>query len=330
MLTLQKHPANVRLCTLVQGKKKTPVFWHPRIDKSLMNEVENVGSFNTEPLRDKYELSEEQANEIFTGLRDNVVCEHNSSKFFKCKRHVSDALIGEMDISDTDGEFVVDFDKDPTTYSGHALFCGGTNSGKTTAFAQQAQRCLDGPKAQRRRFLIFSAEWDSDSSLSVLKKDKYYHYVQGIDCSESSFKDSNWQTEQEFFQNEIKKRVEYARPGTIVFFDDIVDQVSSQYTRTLINRLFRTARHQGLTICIVLHNLRSGAFSTQAHSSIKFLHLFPKSQKGKLTNFLNRDLGLPMQRAREHIQAFGQTGRRMTVRLHAPECLIGEKLIRLL
>ena len=113
-------------------------------------------------------------------------------------------------------------------------------------------------------------------------------------------------------------------------FDDLVDQVASEFTKHLVNKLLRTARHQSLTVIMILHNLRSSTFSTQAHNSIKYLTLFPRSQKGKLIQYLNRDLGIPLAKARDHIFKFSQAGRTMTVRLHAPEALIGPRLIRLI
>ena len=169
-----------------------------------------------------------------------------------------------------------------------------------------------------------------DKTLAPLKQERFRNYVEGVDCSENSWKESRWETEEEFFKNEIKTRVEYAPPSTVILFDDAVDMVASESNRSLINRQLRVARHQGVTIMVVLHNLRSGAWSTQAHNSIRYLTVFPRSQKGKIVAYLNRDLGIPMQQSRDHVRAFSQTGRTMSIRLHAPEALIGEKLIRLL
>ena len=189
---------------------------------------------------------------------------------------------------------------------------------------------LKGQKNQRRQFLIFSAEWHSDKTLEPLRQAKYEQHIVGVDCGEQSFKDSQWESEEQFFNNEIKMRCDFATQGTVIVFDDLVDQTGSVFTRQLVNRLLRVARHQGLTIMMILHNLRSGSFSTQAHSSVKYLTVFPRSQKAKIVNFLNRDLGIPLAAARDHVFNFGQTGRIMSIRLHAPEMLIGEKLLRLL
>jgi hypothetical protein len=330
MLTLTNHPENTQICVLVQGTKKTPVYWHPKINENLMNTVENLSSFNTDYFRDRFELSKTQSEEIFESLKKDNVCEHNQAKYFKCKRHISNSLLTEMDISDTDGVFVVNYDKDVNAYSGHELAASGTGSGKTFYFVSKALNNLKGPKSERRRFLIFSAEWNSDKTLFPLKHQRFSEYVEGVDCSESSLKDSQWNTEDEFFENEIKMRVEFAAPGTICLFDDAVDMVAPVRVRALINRQLRVARHAGVTIQVILHNLRSGAWSTQAHNSIRYLTVFPRSQKGKVVAYLNRDLGIPLSQARDHVRSFAQNGRHMSVRLHAPELLIGPKLIRLL
>ena len=106
--------------------------------------------------------------------------------------------------------------------------------------------------------------------------------------------------------------------------------VCPEKVRQLINNLLRTGRHKLLNLQVVLHNLRSGAWSTQCHNSIKYLTGFPRSQKGKITAYLNKDLGIPLKKARDHVQQFSQCSRFMSIRLHSPELLIGEKLMRLI
>jgi len=330
MLTLTKHPDNKEICVLIQGGKRTPVYWHPTINESLMNTVEDLSTFNTGYFRDRFELSKQQSEEIFDGLKKDEVCEHQQQKYFKCKRHINDALLTEMDISDTDGTFVVEYDADNTKYTGHELACSGTGAGKSYYFVNKALHNLKGPKSSRRRFLIFSAEWTDDKTLAPLKHQRFNEYVEGIECSEAAVKDSQWNSEDEFFENEIKMRVDFAPPGTIILFDDAVDMVAPNRVRTLINRQLRVARHAGVTVQLILHNLRSASWSVQAMNSIRYLTVFPRSQKGKVVAYLNRDLGIPLGQARDHVRTFAQHGRHMSVRHHAPELLIGPKLIRLL
>ena len=330
MLTLQKHAENKQICVLVQGGKRIPVYWHPTINESLMNTVEDLSSFNTPYFRDRFELSKHQSEEIFDGLKKDEVCEHQQQKYFKCKRHINDALLTEMDISDTEGVFVVEYDTDNTKYTGHELACSGTGAGKSYYFVNKALHNLKGPKSSRRRFLIFSAEWNDDKTLAPLKHQRFNEYVEGIECSEAAVKDSQWNSEDEFFENEIKMRVDFAPPGSVILFDDAVDMVAPTRVRALINRQLRVARHAGVTVQLILHNLRSASWSVQAMNSIRYLTVFCRSQKGKVVAYLNRDLGIPLGQARDHVRTFAQSGRHMSVRHHAPELLIGPKLIRLL
>jgi hypothetical protein len=289
-----------------------------------------MNSFNTGYFRDRFELSKQQSDEIFDGLKKDQVCEHQQQKYFKCKRHINDALLTEMDITDTDGIFVVEYDKDNTQYTGHELACSGTGAGKSFYFVNKALHNLKGPRSSRRRFLVFSAEWNSDKTLAPLKHQRYSEWVEGVECSEAAVKDSQWNTEEEFFENEIKMRVEFAPPGSVILFDDAVDMISPNRVRTLINRQLRVARHAAVTVQLILHNLRSASWSVQAMNSIRYLTVFPRSQKGKVVNFLNSEIGIPLSQARDHVRTFAQSGRHMSIRHHAPELLIGPKLIRLL
>ena len=146
-----------------------------------MNSVSDLNSFNTNHFRDRFELSKEQSQDIFHSLAADDVLERNQSKFFKVKRFVKHSLLSEMDISDTSGEFKIRFDPKPQEYSGHFLICGGTGSGKTYWAVQMMLDNLNGPKHLRRHFLVISSEWDGDSTLQPLKKEKYKLFVTGVD-----------------------------------------------------------------------------------------------------------------------------------------------------
>ena len=80
----------------------------------------------------------------------------------------------------------------------------------------------------------------------------------------------------------------------------------------------------------ILHRIKSGTWSTQGSNSCKYFTLFPRSQKGKVVQFLNFDMGLTLGESRRMVRDFAATGRDMTVQLFAPNCLIGPKLIRLI
>ena len=328
MLTLHNSDENVFVCNLVEGKKKTPVYWHPKINAAMRNSITDLAFFNTDYFRDQYELSREQASDIFEKLQNGQTLESNQSKFFKVKRHVTEALETEMNLEGTEGRFQIEYPPGDA-FEGHTLICGGTNSGKTYWAMNRCLINLKGPKKDRRQFIIFSAEWNHDKTLVPLKHEKYREYVHGVDCSERAVRDSQWANADEFYTNEVEFVVNAAPPSVLVF-DDAVDMAFPVRVRQLINRLLRVGRHQRINIMVILHSIRSAAWSTQGHQSCKYLVLFPRSQKGKITQYLNRDLGVPLNKARDHVRAFGQTGRTMIVRLHAPELLLGEQLIRLL
>ena len=225
MLTLHKTDKTVQIAKLVEGRRVTPVYWNPTQQETLMNSVHDIGTFNDAYFRDRFELSESQATDIFSGLAEERVLESNQAKYFKVKRHIRDSLLSTMDVSDTSGHFQIDFDKGNTEYSGHMLICSGTGGGKTYFAVQMILRNLKGPAAQKRHFVIVSSEWNEDSTLKPLKQEKYQQYVTGIDVSENSLKDSEWGTSDEFFENEVKLRVEHAPRGAVVLLDDATDCV---------------------------------------------------------------------------------------------------------
>ena len=328
MLTLHASDENVHICDMVEGKKRTPVFWHPKINKDIRNSVENFDFINTDYFRDNFELSKAQASDIFEKLQHDETLETNQSKFFKVKRHVTESLETEMTLSGTSGEFEILYPPGDE-FEGHTLICGGTGSGKTFWAVQRILRNLKGPKKDRRQFIIFSAEYEKDKTLEPLKHEKFRDWVHGIDCSETAVRDSQWANASEYFQNAIMFIVNSA-PPCVILFDDAMDTPFPQEMRTLTTRLLRVGRHQGINIMVILHSIRSASWSTQAHQSAKYLVLFPRSQKGKIIQYINRDLGVPLQKARDHVRSFSQTGRTLIVRLHAPELLLGEKLCRLL
>ena len=329
MLTLHKEQNKV-VCEIVNKKKRTPVYWHPRINPALMNAVDDIQHFNDGFLRDNTELGKKQANLIFEDLEKEETPEENQHKFFKVKRVVQERLLTEMELDDGSNEiFQIDFPQNQE-FCGHELVTGSTQSGKTYFVKEKILRNLKGPERFRRHFLIISSEWHRDNTLSELKEKKYENYVTGVDVSESSLKDSEHTTAEEFFENEIKLRVENVPKGTVLFFDDSQDSCCPDQLRQLINRMLRVARHSGVSLIVILHSIRSGAWSSQANNSVKYYTLFPRAQKNKIIAFVNQDLAVPLKEARETIRRFAQSGRSMTVHLHAPECLVGPKLLKLL
>jgi len=327
MLTLSEDPENSVLCHLIDGKTETPVYWHPRIKKDLRVCVENLDSFNTPEFRDRFELSRLQAEDVFQGLKTDCVSEKNHSKYFKCKEHIQNKLVTEMNISDQPGNFRVKFPPG-NKFAFHHLIVGSTSSGKSFTASQMCLNNLKGKKKDRRKFKYFSAEWNRDETLKELRNKKWGEYVEGIDCSDQSLKESQWNTPEEFFRNEILLRCEHAENCTLIF-DDSMDMNCSSFVKPLINRMMRVARHQGVSLVVLLHCLRSASWSSQSHQSCKYLTVFPRSQKGKIRDFLNTDMGLSLGESRDLVKDFAQTGRAMTLHLHCPQAAIGSNMIRL-
>ena len=160
MLTLHKNTETKEICMLVEGKKRIPIYWFPIHKKELRNSVDNLNSFNSEDFRDVHELSKEQANDIFKGLASNAVTEKHQSKYFKVKKYISDELYTTMNISDTKGQFEIQFDTNNTEYTGHILICSGTGGGKTYWAVQTLLKMLKGSKKTRRHVLVISSEWN--------------------------------------------------------------------------------------------------------------------------------------------------------------------------
>ena len=183
MLTLSQTPESRPLVEIVdKGKLVQELFWHPRREDEFRNDVDDLNAFNTSYLRDKYELSRIQATSIFDHLSRDEVDVGNQKSFFRVKKSIHESLFTEMNLTDTSQNFRVRFDADATKYSGHELIVAGTGAGKTTYFVNRTLQNLKGPKTRRRQFLIFSAEWAADKTLSPLKSERFLNYIDGVDC----------------------------------------------------------------------------------------------------------------------------------------------------
>ena len=332
MLTLKPHPENVKICDMRIGKKLQDVYWHPKKNKGLQNAVEDVSSFFTPEFLDRFELSREQAEDIKQHLNNDTTSDKYQTKFFKVKKHIIESLFSEMDISDSNATFETNFPDGSDTWPSNAIIAGATSSGKTYWAMDRVLRNLKGPKKNRRKFLWFSSEWNSDKTLKELKKDKFQEYVKGTEISDSALKDSEHDSAIEFFKHEIEMRCDTAAPGTVFIFDDPVDAAEGLQApiRHLINKSLRVSRHKQNGLMFILHRIRSGTWSTQGSNSCKYFVLFPRSQKGKCVQFLNFEMGLTLRESRRMVRDFAATARAMSVQLFAPNCLIGEKLIRLI
>ena len=309
-----------------------PVFWHPQVDKSLRNTVSDLDCFfGQEEFRDQFELSADMSQIIKSSLVSNDIPEKHQHKHFKVKKFIGECLLNEMDISDGNSTFEVRFPPGQE-WAASEIIVGGSGSGKTHYTVSRILQNLGQKPDARRHFYYFSAEWNEDLTLNKLKDDRYKEHVTGIDCGEDAVEMSEYQTAEEFFANEVKIRVENANKGSVIVFDDPMDMAAGMtpLVRELQNRLQRVGRHRGLGLMFLTHNLRGGQWTAQCSNSCRYFTLFPRSQSAKIRDFLNRDLGLTLKESRRAVKIFKQTGRVMSVRLHAPNVIIGDKFIMLL
>ena len=87
MITLDEHPDNILLCKLSHGKKSQPVWWHPVRNPEMRLAVENLQSFATEEMRDRFHLSQNQMAEILEHIQKGTQPEGGlQPKYFKLKR----------------------------------------------------------------------------------------------------------------------------------------------------------------------------------------------------------------------------------------------------
>ena len=331
MLTF--NPENgTEIAMLVEGGSSSPVFWHPFKDESRKIQVSDISEFDTQEFRDRFALSKSQMAEMVVHLKANTTPENSlQMKFFAIKKFISDALYHTIDLRDSPNQKLV-YPMSPKPFIGHEACVGSTNSGKTFHIFTKCMRNITGPKKFRRQWIWISSEWNKDKTIAVLrKKMRFQKYVHGVDVSELAFKDSEHGTRDEFFNHEIKATVEYAEPNTVVVCDDFQDSCCAPQMRGWINSALRVSRHRLVNFIIIFHSIRAGSFSAQAHNSVARFTVFPRSQKGKIVSWINKDLGIPLGASRNLVDDFGsqRKGRAMTVNLHAPNFIGGADLLTL-
>ena len=330
MLTLKDAPNNTFLAWLYENnKRKHKIFYNPNKNLDLRMSVDSLDSFNNEKFRDRFKISKTQAEEIINHLKNKTSPEGGlQSKFFRVKKHLDLALFQEMDVSNTNQKIIVDF-PDNGEWAATMLVCAGSGNGKTWFLKEMVKRCILGKTKNRRDFLWISNEYEIDKTIKELKHMKYQKHFRGIDISDGALENSDSQTPAEFFKKEVEPAIDGLPEKGVVIVDDSMDSPISKQMRKKINKLLRTGRHVNRGLCYILHAIKAGLDSTQASSSCRYYVVFPKSAKGKIVEFL-REQGLTMSEARQQVSDFSDCkSRAMIVRLHAPNALINEQLLRL-
>jgi hypothetical protein len=332
MLTLTETPESTFVAWIYENRKRKKKIWyHPFRDVKLRNSVDNLESFNTETFRDRFRITRPQATSIIDHLTNKTEPDekHLHNKFFKIKKHIEESLYSEMDLSDIPNQKIM-IDFPDSGWACTELVASGSSAGKTWYLKEKVLRNLLGPAKFRRNFLWISNEFEIDKTLSILKKPKFQKYFTGVDISDASVDNAfDSQSADEFFQKNVKNAVLNLEPGSVCIVDDAQDSPIYKQMFKMINKLLRTGRHNSIGLCYILHKIKSGLYSTQASSSCRFYTIFPKLAKGKVLDFL-LDQGVSKREAVRHLEDFSHArSRQMTVRLHAPTCLISEEFIRL-
>ena len=331
MLTFNNDGGS-QIALLVDGKSETPIFWYPFRDPERKIQVANIQEYNTEDFRDRFNLSKAQAGEIMKHIVAKTTPEGVlQNKFFQIKKYIGDSLFHEIDLRDSPNQKLI-YPIPDTAFIGHEACVGATNSGKSYHIFQKLLANITGPKRKRREWIWISAEWAKDKTIKPLReKLRFQKYVTGIDVSEEAFKNSEHSSRDAFFEHIVKAPVDYAAPRSCVVCDDFQDSACASQMRNWINVALRVARHRSVNFITIFHNIRAGSFSAQAHNSVARFTVFPRSQRGKIIQYLNKDHGIPLSRCREIVDDYAsqRKGRAMTINLHSPNFFGGADLLTL-
>ena len=340
MLTLQKTAETIEIAKLYENdrdKKGQPIYWHPRKEVKLRMGIDDVSDYiGSEQFRDTYRLSVLDSQKIAEALKRGKDVPEDAdkglqNKFFKVKKDLERKLFTEMDLAGSDQYIKVGFPESRKEWSGLHVTIGSSGSGKTHHTMAMIMENLHGKRSERRQIVYASTELQKDKTLKKLMADRYRPWVTGVDLSDDAFTESELGTVEEWFNRDIHPAFKNIQPGGHVVLDDPKDSLAAKPLLAFQNTAYRTLRHQDVGMTSIQHSMRGGRWSSQAYSSVKYVHTFPRGGgKGKLVDYLSKDIGVPLRLAREYVQRFADNGRVMTVRMHSPSCLVGPKGVILL
>ena len=340
MITLHKTSEATEIAKLYESerdRKGQPVYWHPRKEEKYRMGIDDVSKYvGSEKFRDYYRLSVLDAQKIAKALKRGKDVPEDANKglqnkFFRVKKDMEKKLYTEMDLAGGNQFIKVGFPESRKEWSGLHITIGSSGSGKTFHTLSMIEENLHGKRSERRQIVYASTELNKDKTLKKLMADRYRPYVTGVDLSDDAFEESESDTVEQWFQQDILPAFKNLRAGAHVVLDDPRDSLASKYLLAWQNTAYRTLRHQDVGMTSIQHSMRGGRWSSQAYSSVKYVHTFPRgSGKGKLTDYLSKEIGVPLRKAREYVQRYADNGRVMSIRMHSPTCLIGPKGIVLL
>ena len=342
MLSLKKKDSAIHVCDLVRGRsKRTPVYYYHDVDDSLLMEVDSVDSLlqgHREDIKQYLKVNTETLDAAVALLQEDREPGDDDKQsvrktYWHITKLVKSLLREEMDLRDMKGKakFEVNYAPKKDDWSFGTAFCAGSSgSGKTWWVTELILRHWKTASPQQRRHVYYlSPELHEDTTLRRISDvRKYEDWFHGIDVSIDAFEASG-QTADDFFKQVVFDQVHHQR-NAIIVCDDYQDSGIPSQLRKYTDRLLRTGRHKGISCITLQHNLRNSAFSRQSVASCKHIVLFPRSQRGKVMNFLKDSVGLSLRQSKELTTLMAASGRAAVLRMHAPMMLIAEQYIKVL
>ena len=221
MITLHKTDESIHIADLYDNDSDTkgePIYWYPRKKKELRLGLDDVEPYlKSEEFRNYYRLHPNTAKLITSALLKGRPIEESVSKsvqtkYWNVKKDLERKLYSEMDCNGSDQYIRLDFPVKKSEWSGLHVTIGSSGGGKTWSTVNMILHNLNGPKAQRRRFVYASTELTKDKTLRKLMSERYLRWVTGVDLSDRALKQSEKSIE-DWYNTEIKPVFRFRRRG---------------------------------------------------------------------------------------------------------------------
>jgi len=281
---------------------------------------------DSDEFRERYSISRNQAKELKTALRSDIVPESNlKNKFYEIRKDLNQRLYSEIDLRGTDKTISWKYPQNPKEWGTTSLVIGSSGVGKTYLVRMWIEEALR--RKKKRHFIYISPEFEMDVTLQKLRNNKrWQRYFQGIDVSDKAFKEASQDSAEQWWDEAIFPVLNSAPEGSVIVMDDSPDAVVAKQLQRFLIKYLRTGRHRKVAVVSIQHNVRGGKWTSQAFSSVKTVVLFPRGGgKGKIVEFLNETVGLTRRRAGELCELFAESGRWMAINSWSPVVLYGEK-----